>query len=140
MRVKHSFDMVHGTQEVFRLFLEALSNPGRQVNLRRQNGQFSEHGQWLALAVAFLDNETGFFWDGPAGVGGEIQFLSGAVPVSLQEADFVFLSQNTGAEDVLSQVKSGTHRDPHDSALLLMLWFFRRTAGSGCIERPRCST
>ncbi|MDR2079132.1 MAG: phosphonate C-P lyase system protein PhnH, partial [Treponema sp.] len=113
MRAKHSFDMVHGTQEVFRLFLEALANPGRPVNLRRQNSQFSEYGRWLAPAAAFLDNETGFFWDGPAGVGQEIQFLSGAGPVSLGSADFVFLSQNTGAEDILPQVKSGTHRDPH---------------------------
>jgi alpha-D-ribose 1-methylphosphonate 5-triphosphate synthase subunit PhnH len=112
--------MVHGTREVFRLFLEALTNPGRLVNLCRQNGLFGEHGQWLAPAVTFLDNETGFFWDGPAGVGEEIHFLSGAVPVPLPEADFVFLSQNTGAEDILSQVKSGTHRDPHDSALLLI--------------------
>jgi alpha-D-ribose 1-methylphosphonate 5-triphosphate synthase subunit PhnH len=121
--------MVHGTQEVFRLFLEALANPGRPVSPCRRNAQFSEYGQWLAPAVAFLDTETGFFWDGLAEVGEEIRFLSGAVPVPLPEADFVFLSQNTGAEDILSQVKSGTHRDPHDSALLLI--------SSGSSEKPR---
>jgi phosphonate C-P lyase system protein PhnH len=112
--------MVHGTQEVFRRFLEALANPGRLVSSRRWTAQFSEYGQWLAPAAAFLDNETGFFWDGPAEVGEEIRFLSGAVPVPLSEADFVFLSQNTGVEDILPQVKCGTHRDPHDSALLLI--------------------
>jgi alpha-D-ribose 1-methylphosphonate 5-triphosphate synthase subunit PhnH len=112
--------MVHGAQEVFRLFLEALANPGRPVSSRRWNGQFSEYGQWLAPAAAFLDNETGFFWDGPAEAGEEIRFLSGAAPVPLHTADFVFLSRNTGPEDILSRVKSGTHRDPHDSALLLI--------------------
>jgi phosphonate C-P lyase system protein PhnH len=112
--------MVHGTQEVFRRFLEALANPGRLVSSRRWNAQFSEYGQWLAPAAAFLDNETGFFWDGPVEVEEEIRFLSGAVPVPLPKADFVFLSQNTGVEDILSQVKSGTHRDPHNSALLLI--------------------
>lgn len=120
MRVKHSFDMVHGTREVFRLFLDALANPGRPVNSRRQNRRFSEHGRWLAPAVTFLDNETCFFWEGPADVGEEIRFLTGADPAPLPEADFVFLSSSVPAEHILSRVKSGTHRDPHDSALLLI--------------------
>ncbi|MDR3147202.1 MAG: phosphonate C-P lyase system protein PhnH [Treponema sp.] len=118
MRVKHNFDLVHGTREVFRIFLDALANPGRPV--RRQDDFFSAHGRWLAPALTFLDSETGFFWDGPPEVGEEIRFLSGAEPAPLQSADFVFLSPTAAAEEILPQVKSGTHQDPHDSALLLI--------------------
>jgi phosphonate C-P lyase system protein PhnH len=129
VKTKHSFDMVEGTQEVFRLLLDALANPGRAVDLSAQVSQFSANGQWFAPALTLLDNETGFFWDGPPGLGDEIRFLSGAAQVPLENADFVFLSSintNTNAESqaaqnaaqVLSQVKGGTHRDPHDSALI----------------------
>jgi phosphonate C-P lyase system protein PhnH len=124
MKTRHSFDMVHGTRKVFRFFLEALANPGNPVSFRCQSAQFDEYGQWLAPALTFLDNETAFFWDGPGEIGEEIRFLSGALPAPLSEADFVFLSQGPGVyakpEGILAQVKGGSHRNPHDSALLLI--------------------
>ena len=120
--------MVAGTQEVFRLLLEALSNPGRPVNLNVYVDQFKAGGQWLAPALTLLDNECSFFWDGPSELGEEIRFLSGAAQVPLEDADFIFLSTlGRGAEKtesaaarILSQAKSGTHRDPHDSALIFI--------------------
>jgi phosphonate C-P lyase system protein PhnH len=130
--------MVHGTQEVFRLLLEALANPGRVLSLRPQAAQFAGQGRWLAPALTLLDPQTGFFWDGDHETGEEIHFLSGAPQVSLEEADFVFFSggaaariENSGAAiqaeafRVLSRVKEGTWLDPHDSALLFI------TAGTG---------
>ena len=127
-RAKHDFDMVTGTQEVFRLLLEALANPGRSVDLSRQVCRFTANGQWLTPALTLLDNETGFFWDGLPEVGEEIRFLSGAVCSPLESADFVFLSSpgagaenaRSKAEQVFSKVKDGTHRDPHDSALIFL--------------------
>jgi phosphonate C-P lyase system protein PhnH len=125
MRTKHSFDMVEGTQEMFRLLLDALANPGRPVDFSAQVRQFVSGGRWLAPALTLLDNETGFFWDGPPELGEEIRFLSGAAQVPLENADFVFLSPlsaNTEAAQsaarLLRQVKGGTHRDPHDSAMI----------------------
>ena len=129
MKSKHDFDMVDGTQEVFRLLLDALANPGRPVDISRQAKQFASNGQWLAPALTLLDNETGFYWDGPPEVGEEIRFLSGAAQVSIEKADFVFLSSDMAnnmvndmaqsmAMMVFSKVKGGTHRDPHDSALI----------------------
>ena len=129
VKTKHDFNMVDGTQEVFRLLLDALANPGRPVDLNSQVKQFASNGRWLAPALTLLDNETGFYWDGPSEVSDEIRFLSGAVQVSLEEADFIFLSSNMAdnmvnnmaqsmATVVFSKVKSGTHRDPHDSALV----------------------
>jgi alpha-D-ribose 1-methylphosphonate 5-triphosphate synthase subunit PhnH len=124
-RAKHDFDMVDGTQEVFRLLLEALSNPGRPVDLSAQTRLFAANGQWLAPALTLLNNECGFYWDGPPEAGEEIRFLSGAAPVPPENADFVFLPNfdtvtAPETEKVLSLVKDGTHRDPHDSALVFI--------------------
>jgi alpha-D-ribose 1-methylphosphonate 5-triphosphate synthase subunit PhnH len=139
-RRKHDFDVVHGAQEVFRVLLEALANPGRVLSIRRQAAQFTGQGQWLAPALTLLDGETGFFWDGDPETGEEIHFLTGAPMVSLEDADFVFLSggknfpgEHSGpvipeeaeslhatAAGVLDRVKGGTHLDPHDAALLFI--------------------
>jgi alpha-D-ribose 1-methylphosphonate 5-triphosphate synthase subunit PhnH len=124
MRRKHQFDPIHGSQEVFRILLEALANPGRVLSLRSQADQFAGQGRWLAPALTLLDKGAGFFWDGDEGTGEEIRFLSGAPRVPLEAADFVFLSRgradNGEALRVLSRVKAGTHRDPQDSALLFI--------------------
>jgi alpha-D-ribose 1-methylphosphonate 5-triphosphate synthase subunit PhnH len=142
LKRKHDFDMVHGTQEVFRVLLEALANPGRVLNFRPQAVRFAGEGRWLAPALTLLDGETGFFWDGDPRTGEEIHFLSGAPRVFLEDADFVFLSGGSHvpgassdpvamaadrgegfraeASGILSRVKGGTHLDPHDSALLFI--------------------
>jgi alpha-D-ribose 1-methylphosphonate 5-triphosphate synthase subunit PhnH len=126
---KHSFDMVHGAQEVFRILLEALANPGRILKLRPLEEQFVAQGRWLAPALTLLDTETGFFWDGDRQTGEEMRFLTGAPQVPLEEADFVFLPSLDGgplesaaveAARILSTVKQGTYMDPHDSALLFI--------------------
>jgi phosphonate C-P lyase system protein PhnH len=126
---KHDFDLVHGAQGVFRLFLEALANPGRSFSMSSFAVQFTGYGQWLAPALTLLDNETGFFWSGEAEAGEEIRFLTGAIPVSPEEADFVFLPTPIDLEgplgavvpgEFLARVKAGSHRDPHDSALLFI--------------------
>jgi alpha-D-ribose 1-methylphosphonate 5-triphosphate synthase subunit PhnH len=123
-KTKHSFDPAAGTQEVFRLLLDALANPGRPVDMSRHAAQFAGQGQWLAPALTLLDNETGFFCAGIGEAAEEIRFLSGGVPVSLEDADFVFLSGESagGARGgpLLSRVKGGTHADPQDSALLFI--------------------
>ena len=125
MKEKHNFDMVAGTQEVFRLLLDALANPGKPVDLSAPADCFAANGRWLAPALTLLDNETGFYWDGDPEAGEEIRFLSGAARVPLENADFVFLSSpdavtESEAKRIFSQVKSGTHRDPHESALIFV--------------------
>jgi alpha-D-ribose 1-methylphosphonate 5-triphosphate synthase subunit PhnH len=134
MKNKHGFDTIHGAQEVFRILLDALANPGRVLQLRPYADQFAGPGRWLAPAVTLLDKGTGFYWDGDRETGEEIRFLTGAPQVSLEEADFVFLGSGTAAcseaPGVLSQVKGGTHLDPHRSALLFI------DPGTGNREEP----
>jgi alpha-D-ribose 1-methylphosphonate 5-triphosphate synthase subunit PhnH len=124
MRAKHEFDPVHGAQEVFRLLLEALANPGRVLSIRGHAALFSGNGGWLALALTLLDNETTFYWSGPEEAGQEILFLTGAEPAPPERADFLFLSgpfpgSGDEAADMLSRIKPGTPENPHDSALIL---------------------
>jgi hypothetical protein len=108
------------------------------LEYRHLAAQFAGQGRWLAPALTLLDKETGFFRDGDPETGEEIRFLSGAPRVSLEQADFVFLSAggnyldgNSGpagqdepllvrAARILARVKAGTHLDPHESALLFI--------------------
>jgi alpha-D-ribose 1-methylphosphonate 5-triphosphate synthase subunit PhnH len=138
MKAKYEFDAVHGAQQVFRLLLEALANPGRFLSLRRHADRFTENGRWLAPALSLLDSETGFYWNGRDETGEEIRFLTGAAPVAPEEADFLFLpaapsGPGGGETDILSRVKSGDVENPHDSALLLIA-VQERDAGSGRAE------
>jgi phosphonate C-P lyase system protein PhnH len=120
MRPKHDFDMVMGAQEVFRLLLDSLSNPGRPVNFARYAAQFAWSGQWLALAVTLLDNETGFYWNGAPKIADEIRFLTGSSATSVERADFLLLPEPADPEEILRRVKPGSHADPHDSAMIII--------------------
>jgi alpha-D-ribose 1-methylphosphonate 5-triphosphate synthase subunit PhnH len=130
---KHSFDMVHGAQELFRILLEALANPGRILNIRPYAVQFTGQGRWLAPALSLLDQGTSFYWEGDRETGEEIRFLTGSPQVSPEEADFIFLSRGVPDPDealrFLARVKQGTHPDPHKSALLFI------AAGTGDREQ-----
>jgi phosphonate C-P lyase system protein PhnH len=120
MRAKHDFDMVMGTQEVFRLLLGSLSNPGRAAVLTRYAGQFRENGRWLAIAVTLLDNEIEFYWNGAPEAADEICFLTGSSAASAGRADFVFLPEPADPDEILGNAKPGTHIDPHDSAMIIV--------------------
>ena len=120
MRAKHDFDMVMGAQAVFRLLLDALSNPGRPANAARYSAQFARRGQWLAPAVTLLDDEVGFYWNGEPETADEIRFLTGSSTTSIERADFVFLPEPADPYEILTNVKPGTHTDPHDSAMIII--------------------
>jgi phosphonate C-P lyase system protein PhnH len=129
MRAKYDFDMVMGTQAVFRLLLDSLANPGRPVCIARYEDGFARCGRWLAPAVTLLDNETWFYWNGDPGVAEEICFFTGSSQTSLALADFIFLPEPADPRKILASVKSGTDEDPHDSATIF--------ADAGC--RPETS-
>jgi phosphonate C-P lyase system protein PhnH len=119
MRTKHDFDMVMGTQAVFRSLLDSMSNPGRLADISRYAGQFASRGEWLAPALTLLDNEVGFYWNGEPETAEEIRFLTGSSPTSIGRADFVFLPEPADPDEILRDVKPGTHEDPHDSAMII---------------------
>ena len=124
-RSKHNFEVPEGTQEVFRQLLDAIANPGKSVDISNQVFKFESNGLYLGLALTLLDNESSFYFDGSTDLGEEIRFLSGAAEVPLEKADFVFLTikdenVKANATNVFSRLKSGTHLDPHNSAMLFV--------------------
>ena len=121
---KHEFDMVFDSQAVFRLVLEALSNPGRTVSLKEYAKKL--HGDYpalLALAMTLLDNEVCFNVRGSSSLSEEIAGYTLAAAGNLDAADFVFCCsphQENEMENILATVKCGTLSDPHKSATVIV--------------------
>lgn len=123
MQSKHTFDMVHDTQVVFRALLDCSSNPGRSIDLNWAIEKFGEGGIYLALGATLLDNDTTFFMEDNQEICEQIEFLTGSKQSSIDKADFIFLNRNENIEDILLEIKQGTHIDPHLSATVFVELF-----------------
>jgi alpha-D-ribose 1-methylphosphonate 5-triphosphate synthase subunit PhnH len=103
---KHSFDSVFDSQRVFRLVLEAMSNPGRTVHIGG--------GPFLSLALTLLDNEVSFYAWGE--LSDEIVSMTLSKRDDMESADFIF----TQDISVIEAAKCGTLADPHKSATVII--------------------
>jgi len=118
---KHSFDLVFDSQKVFRLLLEAMSNPARVVNIYKSaEALYGDHPAFLALAMTLLDNEVSYNACENAALSAEIASLTLSKSVGLEYADFVFVSNPNKVKDVIGNVKCGTLPDPHKSATVII--------------------
>ena len=116
------FDLVHDCQQVFRLLLTALSNPGSWHSYASQAAKFDQHGLWLPLALTLCDLETKFRVVCCATeLCREIIFLSNAQQTSMEAADFIFCGKGSDPQQILPQVRSGSFADPHKSATVFVL-------------------
>ena len=114
---KHSFDIVFDSQKVFRLVLEAVSNPLRVVNIQESADRlFGNCPEFLAVAMTLLDNETGFSVAGNDSLSDEIASLTLARKEKPGSADFIFVHDPDALEAVIGTAKCGTLSDPHRSA------------------------
>ncbi len=120
MQTKHTFDMVHDTQVVFRALLDCSANPGRGIDINWIVEKFGDDGIYLALAATLLDSDTTFFMEDNQELCEQIIFLTGSKQAAIEEADFLFLNNHKDIEDVLKTVKQGTHIDPHLSATVFI--------------------
>ena len=118
---KHSFDTVFDSQKVFRLILEAMSNPTRIVNISDYaNKLFGDQPAFLALAMTLLDNEVSFNTCEDHKLSDEIGSLTLAKNVELGLADFVFVSYPCEIKNTIENIKCGTLSDPHKSATVII--------------------
>jgi len=118
---KHNFDMVFDSQIVFRLILEATSNPLRVVNIQKSADKlFGSCPEFLAVAMTLLDNETGFAVIGNALLSDEIASLTLARREETDSADFIFIHDTDGLEAAVEAAKCGTLSDPHKSATVVV--------------------
>ena len=118
---KHDFDIVFDSQKVFRHILDVMSNPGKTVNIRAHSDKLSgSYAATIAIAMTLLDNEVSFNTCGNHVLESEITSLTLAGPVSVQAADFIFVSDMCHIENVIENAKCGILTDPHKSATILI--------------------
>ena len=118
---KHSFDMVFDSQKVFRLILEAMSNPLRVVNIKESAEKlFGSCPEFLAVAMTLLDSEMSFSVCGNDLLLEEIASLTCARRVKTESADFIFVHDPDGLEAAVEAAKCGSLSDPHKSATVVI--------------------
>lgn len=122
MKKIHSFDEVFDSQRMFRLILEATSNPGRIVDIKEfSTKMFGEKPLFLAVAMTLLDNETGFCAYENKNLADEIVSLTLAKNEALEKADYIFTDEGEdGLDVVIENAKSGTLADPQKSATIII--------------------
>jgi len=119
---KHSFDTVFDGQKVYRLILEAMSNPLRPVHIDEYaNKLYGDHPVFLAVAMTLLDNEVSFHTCGNQVLFDEIASLTLAKRENIESADFVFTNGENDLKRIIENVKSGTSADPHKSATIIIM-------------------
>jgi len=118
---KHNFDAVFDSQKVFRLVLEAMSNPGRVFSIQEYADKlFGDYPAFLAVALTLLDNEVNFHVCGNQSFADEIVSLTLAKSVNIEEADFIFTGNPDCIECAIENAKCGTLTDPHKSATVII--------------------
>jgi len=118
---KHSFDIVFDSQKVFRLILDAFSNPARVVDIREYADKlYGSCPALLAVALTLLDNETSFCTYGSDSLADDIASLTLAAREVPETADFVFVCDQNDLKDAVERTKCGTLADPHKSATVIM--------------------
>jgi len=118
---KHSFDSVFDSQKVFRLILEAMSNPARIVEIGEYADKlFGDQPVFLAVAMTLLDNEVSFNTCENHSLSDEIALLTLAKREKSESADFVFVCNPENIKYVIESAKYGTLADPHKSAIVII--------------------
>lgn len=129
-KAEQTFDMVHGTQRIYRHLLDCMAKPGVIRNIR---GSFEmtaqDHGLSPVLAaVAFtlIDREVSFhlMCERSDDARKFLQWKTFSRHRPLPDADYVLIQRRLNGRDVrevMAQVKRGTLADPHLSATVILL-------------------
>ncbi|HHX13762.1 MAG TPA: phosphonate C-P lyase system protein PhnH [Clostridiales bacterium] len=118
---KHNFDAVFDSQKLFRLLLEAISNPTRIVDIKEiADKLFGSYPELLAVAMTLLDNETGFSIYGSDSLSADIAALTLARREAVSAADFIFVCDKSGIQEAIEKAKYGTLAQPHKSATVVI--------------------
>ena len=114
----------YGSQAVFRAALDALSHPGRPIELPLDTAlPRCGHGAAAALLLGLLDADTSL-WMSPRLAGSDasdwLRFHTGCTGVSRpQDAQFLWVAQGDALPD-LSSLRQGTDQYPDQSATCVL--------------------
>jgi alpha-D-ribose 1-methylphosphonate 5-triphosphate synthase subunit PhnH len=122
MKRKHDFDTVYDSQEMFRMLLEGISNPGRIVNISKYMAKFTGHDyEHLTIAMTLLDNEVSFNTCKNSELADKITSFTLSKNSDADTADYIFLTEKSmeTAKCIIETAKYGTLKDPHKSATVI---------------------
>jgi len=118
---KHDFDMVFDSQKVFRHIMDAMSNPGRVVDIKEcADRLYGNYRAFLTIAMTLLDNEVSFHACGDDSLTDDIASLTLARWERVESADFIFIRELEHMEYVIDNAKYGTLADPHKGATVII--------------------
>ena len=118
---KHNFDAVFDSQKVFRLILEAMSNPARIVHINEYADKLKgAYPAFMAVAMTLLDNEVSFNTCENHLLLEEIASLTLAKREQIESADYIFVCNPNDITNVIDNAKCGTLSDPHKSATVIV--------------------
>lgn len=127
MKKIHDFDQVFDSQSLYRILLEAYSNPGRRLSIREfAKKMYGDEPELLALGMTLLDNEVGFCTCENECLSQQLLSLTLSRQEAAETADYVFVTDASMLPSVMGQVKCGTLQDPQKSATL----FIRTESGT----------
>lgn len=121
MKKKHSFDAVYDGQKMFRLILNAISNPLQKVNISEYSEKlYGNSKDFLAIAFTLLDNETTFCTFDNQLLDESITSLTLSEKETDANADFIFVEGERNLHTAIQHAKCGTLADPHKAATILV--------------------
>ncbi len=121
MKKLHDFDEVFDSQKMFRLILHAMANPTQSVSIEDYAKKFTSGiPVFLAIAMTLLDNEVSFHAYRNKELSNDITTLTLSRQETLENADYVLVTDDGDVDEVIAGVKCGTLRDPHLNATVIM--------------------
>ncbi|MBD8026968.1 phosphonate C-P lyase system protein PhnH [Ureibacillus sp. Re31] len=111
----------HRTQRTFRKILEAMTFPGKIVQLEQSPNELSPlYSQTVLVCQTLLDGEVTFAVIGEKKVSQSIQAYTGSHEAKVEEADFIIIPNTVDSNEIadLKVAKKGDLLNPQKSATL----------------------
>lgn len=118
---RHSFDLILYSQQVYKLILEAMSNPAKVVSIKKYADRlYGGSPALLAIAVSLLDNGASFNACGGGAFPEDIASLTFASKKSIEDADFIFARSWCDMREAIENAKCGTIDSPNKNATIIV--------------------
>ncbi|WP_209124179.1 phosphonate C-P lyase system protein PhnH [Alkalihalobacillus sp. BA299] len=124
-----NFDLVHGTQTIYRKLLDSMARPGKIQNIHSSiemlNTPYHFPRALEAIALTLVDQEVSFAINGDCSsdITQYLQWKTFGKAAPITEADFIFINKPKEEEELtrlMKSVKVGTLEDPHLSATIIV--------------------
>lgn len=128
-KVEQTFDVIHGTQKIFRKLLDCMSRPGKietiQETIVNLNPEQGISQGLLGIAFTLVDREASYhiISSDSEKASQYVKWATFSHEATLENADYIFIGKSLGEQEIIEvmrQVKTGTLTDPHQSATLII--------------------